>query len=174
MRPDKVRAAQIKRPGTTMARVLKIAFLTLLVAAAIVVGTAYFAAERARAFSEKAVRKIFTDWDYAASRPILMERMRLSSRANSEGPIFLQWGKEGLGPLQESSKPFGGVALGWEKGSETYSLFGDYEFKARFKNGEAYLSIGVVWEDWAWRVSSYKFDSPVLHDPPRIKPAGDS
>jgi hypothetical protein len=150
-----------------MLRVLGVAFLTLVVAAAALLGAGYFAAERARAFSEKAVREIFTDWNYEASRRILMKRLRQSPRANAEGPMALQWGKDGLGPLQDAGEPFGGMAIGWEKGSETHSLFGQYEFKARFKNGEAYLAIGVVWEDWAWRVSSYKFDSPVLHDPPK-------
>ena len=155
-----------------MVRVFGVAFFTLLVAAAILLSAGYFAAEQARAFSEKAVREIFTDWNYDASRRLLMKRLRQSSRANAESPVFLQWAKDGLGPLQDAGEPFGGMAMGWEKGSETHSLFGQYEFKARFKNGEAYLSIGVVGEDWAWRVSSYKFDSPVLHNPPRSKSTG--
>jgi hypothetical protein len=150
-----------------MRRVLSVVFLTLVVVAALLLGGGYFAAERARAFSEKAVREIFTDWNYVAARRMFMKRLRQSPRANAEGQSFLQWGKDGLGPLQDAGKPFGGMAIGWEKGSETRSLFGQYEFDARFKNGKAYLAIGVVWEDWEWRVSSYKFDSPVLHDPPK-------
>ena len=149
-----------------MLRVLRISFFTLVLAGAVLIGAGYLAEQRARAFSEKAVREIFAEWDYQAARRIMMKRMRESPRMDVEGPKVLQWGNEALGPLQDGGKPFGGIALWWGRTEDPHWLLGQYEFDARFKNGEANLEIGVVWEDWAWRISRYRFDSPALHGSP--------
>jgi hypothetical protein len=152
-----------------MLRVLGVAFLTLVIAAAILVGAGYLAEKRARAFSEQAVREIFADWNYEAARRISMKRIRESPRMNTEGPKGLEWGKVGLGPLRDAGKPVGGVAIKWGKTEDPHWFFGQYEYTARFEKAEANLQIGIVWEDRAWRISNYRFDSSVLHDPPQFK-----
>lgn len=149
-----------------MLRVLGIAFITLIIAAAMLIGAGYLAEKRARAFSEQAAREIFTDWNYDAARRLSMKRLRLSPRMNAEGPKTFQWGKAGLGSLQAAGQPLGGIAIRWGKMEDPHWLYGNYEFDARFDKAQANLQIGLIWEDRAWRISNYRFDSSVLHDPP--------
>jgi len=147
-----------------MLRIIGVVVFALAISAALAIGAGHLAEKRAREFSERTVREIFSDWNYEAIRRNAMKQLRQSPRANAEGPKFLQWGKDGLGPLQEVGEPLGGIAIGWGKGAQPRGLFGNYVYHARFRNGEANLEIGVVWEEWQWRISDYRFDSPVLHD----------
>jgi hypothetical protein len=96
-----------------------------------------------------------------------MAELRQSQRANAEGPQMLQWGKDALGPLEDAGKPEGSVALRWGEYARPIGLVGQYEFSARFRNGEAKLEFGVIWEDGKWRISRYRFDSPLLYEPAR-------
>jgi len=152
-----------------MLRVLGVAFLTFVIASAVLIGAGYLAEKRARTFSESAVREIFTEWNYEAVRRSSMKRLRESPRMNADGPKGLQWGKDGLGPLQSAEKPHGGVAISWGSFDDPHWFSGQYDFIGHFKNGQADLEISVVWEDRAWRISNYRFHSSALHELPSEK-----
>src|SRR5262245_7416166 len=119
-----------------MLRILGVACLTLVIAAAILVGAGSLAEKRARTFSGRAVREIFTDWNYETARRLSMKRIRESPRMNAEGPKGFQWGKAGLGALRDVGRPVGGVAIRWGNTEDRGWLFGRYEYTARFENAE--------------------------------------
>jgi hypothetical protein len=151
-------------------RKIGIVVLVLVMSAGTLWGTGYLYEKHAREFSVRVTRSIFEDWDYEAVRKNAMTELRLSQRANVEGPKMLQWGGDALGPLEDAGKPDGSVALRWGEYARPIGLVGQYEFNARFRKGEAKLQIGVVFENGKWRISRYKFDSPQLYERVRAEP----
>jgi hypothetical protein len=145
-------------------RIIGVVVLVLLLTAGAVWGAGYLYEKRARDFSVKVTRTIFEDWDYEVLRQNEMAELRQSQRANAQGPQLLQMGKDRLGPLEDAGKPEGSVALRWGEHARPMGLVGQYEFNARFRNGEAKLEFGVIWEDGRWRISRYRFDSPLLYE----------
>jgi hypothetical protein len=147
-------------------RVLLVALITLVLAAALLAGTGYIQEKKARELSEEMVRSLYTEWDYRVVLDNAVDEL-VETEDDEKWARMFEWGRKGLGKLEHLGQPTGGVGVRWGPHAPSRGVYGHYEFKARFAEGPARLDIDLLWRGGRWRISGTRFNAEALLDAAR-------
>jgi hypothetical protein len=150
--------------GGRLLRILGLIFLTLVVGAAIAAAYGIRQDHGARKYVSSSVERIYQDWDFAELTDRASAQLRREPGFETGGKQMFQMMSGVFGPLVTAGEPRGSAGVGWGKGSKAQGTYGEYHVPAKFKAGEADLTLLVVKEQGAWRIRGFNVESPLLFD----------
>ena len=153
-----------------MLRILGLIFLALVAAAGITLGIWIYQDRQARDFIIATTPTIYTDWNAEALTHRSAGPLRTPDFEAKVEELFRTFGPH-LGPLESAEPPEGWLNYGRADASLPSGLYGKYKSHARFRKGEAELEFVVIREQGAWRIASFRIESPAVLEAMKKQPA---